>query len=360
MTKTLQFVLPFVLFILFTYRMQAQTSTIKLGISKSPVGQEKTFLEIQKDFEKYWEPYNVKDGYYIENGERKKALGWKQFRRWEWYWNNRVDPTTGKFPDKRASDSYTKRNSSKGDRSPTGAWIGLGPSSTSGGYNGLGRLNCVAFRPGDNNTIYVGSPAGGLWKTTNGGSNWNPLTDNNAVLGVSDAIVIAGTTTSSDIIYIGTGDRDGGSMWTLGGGQWNDNNSVGVLKSTDGGVSWSSTGLTFSTSQKETVNRMLKDPGNDNIIYTATSNGLYHTSDAGVNWTLLNTEEFVDIELKPGSAQTIYGSTRTGKIYRSTDGGSTWSIVLDEYSAGGRRINLAVTTDDNSYVYAVVTNQNEE
>ncbi|RLD44445.1 MAG: hypothetical protein DRI89_03165 [Bacteroidetes bacterium] len=314
----------------------------------------KTFFTIQKAFNDYWESYNVNsDGYYIENGLRQKAMGWKQFKRWEWYWDKRVDPGTGEFPDKHASDFIRERKKTNGSRNATGNWTPMGPSSTSGGKNGLGRLNCIAFRPGDNNTFYVGSPSGGLWKTTNGGTDWTVLTDQNAVLGVSDIIVVSGSSPSTDTIYIATGDRDGGSMWSLGGGQSNDNNSIGILKSTDGGGSWSTTGLSYSASQKKTINRLLVHPNDNNIIYAATSAGLYQSTDSAATWSLLDINEFIDMEFKPGNPSTMYGSTRFGRIFRSTNSGITWTKVFDNIPSGGRRIDLAVSANQSSWVYAV-------
>jgi len=351
MTKTIRIVL-LVLVVAFFNTAIAQT---KMTTSLKPVPtQELSFFEIQKSFNDYWGPKNVENGYFVENGIKKKAFGWKQFKRWEYYWSTRIDPTTGAFPNKRASDFYVKRGNTSGDRNATGNWTSMGPTSATGGYHGLGRLNCVAFRSGDNNTFYVGSPSGGLWKTTDGGTNWTVLTDDNDVLGVSDAIVIAGASTSSDTVYIATGDRDGGSMWSLGGGQWHDNNSIGVLKSTDGGTTWSSTGLTFTTSQKETINRMLLDPNDNNIIYAATSNGLYKTTDAGTSWTNIYSIEFVDIEFNPGNSQTIYGSTRNGKIYLSTNGGSSWTNSLDLSGSNAERIDIAVSANETGWVFAVV------
>ncbi|MCF6342808.1 MAG: PKD domain-containing protein, partial [Bacteroidales bacterium] len=333
----------------------AQTQQVKKRLQKQ---EETTFFSIQKSFNDYWAPYNVKNGYYTENGIKKKAAGWKQFRRWEWYWNVRVDPTTGRFPTISAADVRKQmfRPPNNGAMAATGNWTSMGPSSTTGGYAGLGRLNCVAFRSGDNNTIYTGSPSGVLWKTTDGGSNWPSLTDANDVLGVSDAIVIAGATPATDIVYIGTGDRDGGSMWTLGGGQSNDNNSIGVLKSTDGGTTWATTGLTFTASQKRTINRMLVNPTDNTMLYAATSVGLYQTTDAGVNWSQLVATEYVDIKYKPGDNQTMYGSTRTGKIYRSTNAGTTWTNTIDTYAAGGRRVDIAVSANQPTWVYAIITN----
>lgn len=354
MNKSLLLIITFL--ILVSFALHAQNSiNIQNTISQSNT--EQSFFDIRNDFNSFWDSKNVQNnGYYIENGVEKKAYGWKQFKRWEWYWNNRVDPTTGQFPNTGASDYYEKRNTAKGTRNATGNWTNLGPSTSSGGYSGLGRLNCIGFREGDANTYYVGSPSGGIWKTTDNGSNWTVLTDDNDVLGVSDVVVIAGASTSTDVVYIGTGDRDGGSMWSLGGGQNHDNNSIGVLKSIDGGATWSTTGLTFTASQKETVNRILLDTDDDNTLYAATSDGLYKTTDAGVNWTLMSGYIFVDIEFKPTDDQTIYGATRYGRIYQSTDGGANWTQASDLNSSGGRRIDLAVSADEPTWVYAVVVN----
>ena len=185
-----------------------------------------TLNEIQKAFNDYWEPKNVEGGYYELNGERVKAAGWKQFKRWEWFWETRVDAQTGEFPSTSAfyeMQKYREQNPQLKSGSSTGNWTSMGPTSSTGGYHGLGRLNCVAFHPSDNNTIYVGAAAGGIWKTTDGGNTWVTLSDNNAVLGVSDIIVLENGGTET--IYIATGDRDA-----------RDNYSVGVLKSIDGGL----------------------------------------------------------------------------------------------------------------------------
>ena len=349
------------IFLLFISGLFLSTTLIAqtLNVKKAPAPQkEKTFFEIQKDFNDYWAPFHVKDGYYVENGVKKKAPGWKQFKRWEYYWENRVNPTTGAFPKTTAADVYQKLKKQRSSRSSTGNWTSLGPSSSSGGYEGLGRINCVAFRPGDNNTYYAGAPSGGLWKTTDNGATWTVLTDNNAVLGVSDAVVIAGTTAAADTIYIATGDRDGGSMWHLGSGNWSDNNSIGVLKSTDGGTTWNTTGLSFSASEKKSVWRLLMDPNNHNVVYAATSDGLYKTTDGGANWTQISGYLLKDIEFKPGNTSVMYGGNTTGYIYRSTDGGQNWSTIINEYSNSGRRVNLAVTEDDATYVYAIMSYSN--
>jgi hypothetical protein len=306
-----------------------------------------TLYDYQNAFKEFWKDKNVDLGYYHENGVKRKAYGWKQFRRWENFWESRVHATSGEFPSvsdyQIADKQYQEQLIHK---STSGNWTSLGPTSSTGGYAGIGRVNCIAFHPSDLNTFWVGTPAGGLWKTSNGGNSWTVLTDDNAVLGVS-AIVIPTDYAISNTIYIGTGDRDAF-----------DNVSVGVLKSSDGGSTWSSTGLTFSPGNWEEVNAMLILPGNNNTIYTATTDGLYKTVNAGVSWTKLNSYEFIDIEFKPGNSTYIYASTTEGKIYRSTNGGSSFSVEYNGTASGATRIELAVSPNNTSYVYALVANDN--
>ncbi|MDZ7743115.1 MAG: PKD domain-containing protein [Bacteroidota bacterium] len=312
-------------------------------------------MKSKNAFNEYWEPYEVKKGYYLDKeGEKIRAPYWKLFKRWEWYWNDRIDKETGAFPNTTAIEELKKLEGSRNyNPSPAGDWLSMGPNSTPGGYAGLGRLNCVTFHPTDPDTYYVGAASGGIWRTEDDGASWIPLGDTNEVLGVSDIILID-PPTGSDILYIATGDRDGGSMWSLGGGQSNDNNSIGVLKSIDEGASWQSTGLSFTTDEKERVNRLLMDPNDENTLYAATTAGVYKTTNAGVNWSLLTTTAFIDMEFKPGDPATIYGSTEhwnTTKIYRSTNSGASWSEVA---SYSGIRTELDASPDEPNWVYALV------
>jgi len=156
---------------------------------------------------------------------------------------NQKNTTTGEFPSQTAQqvyNEYLKTHPQKKNKKAA-SWTSLGTSSSGGGYAGVGRINCIAFHPSDNDTYWVGAPAGGLWKTTNNGGSWTCLTDNNAVLGVS-SIIIPSDYATSNTIYIGTGDRD----------SW-DNYSIGVLKSTNGGTTWNTTGLTYSLSDNDMV-----------------------------------------------------------------------------------------------------------
>lgn len=293
-----------------------------------------SFFEMQKNFEEYW------SGKTIERGK-----GWKQFKRWEWYWKDRVD-SLGHFPPAgmvRSEMDAFKRNNKPGKRNIQANWQSEGPSFTIGGYAGIGRMASFAFDPTNSNTLYAGAAGGGLWKSTNGGNNWVATTDDLASIGVS-GIAVHPTTPST--IYIATGDGDAG-----------DNFSVGVLKSTNGGASFSTTGLNWSTSNVRLIRRLLMDPDSPDILIAATSNGIYRTTNAGANWTQVRTGNFYDLEAKPGaSANTWYAST-SNAIWRSTDDGVTWTSM--QTISGANRIALAVTAANAAYVYALASKSSD-
>jgi len=139
------------------------------------------FYEIQEAFNKYW-----------ENKSYERGKGWKQFKRWEYLMESRVDEN-GNFPDPSMAwneylkfhQKYNVTTAKSGAKSSN--WMPLGPQSwNSIGWNpGIGRINVVAVDPNNSNIIFVGAPAGGCWKSTNGGTSWMPLTDTLATLGVS-------------------------------------------------------------------------------------------------------------------------------------------------------------------------------
>ena len=267
-------------------------------LPKDKTKQELTFYDYHKAFDEYWSQSEIKDGFYInEKGDKQKAYGWKQFKRWEWYWETEVDRETGKFPEVKPHAVYQTWKAKNKTREDSAAnWQASGPNSSNGGYAGVGRINTIAFHPTDNDTYWVGVPSGGVWQTTDNGQNWTCLTDNNPVLGISD-ILIPDDYETSQTIYIATGDRDA-----------TDNRSVGVLKSTDGGANWNATDLSFTLAQNKMTTRLLQDPNNPETIIAATSDGVYKTTDAGNTWNnQLTSESFNDMEYKRGAYGVFYG-----------------------------------------------------
>ena len=299
---------------------------------------DKNFYEIREEFQDYWSERDPEHKY-----------GYKQFMRWAYFMEQRVYPS-GEFPEPdkvfRESRDFFKGlpdNSAKAN----GDWQPIGPVSwTSIGWNpGLGRINVIKESPQDSDVLYVGSPSGGLWKSTDGGGSWNPLTDDLAGIGVSG---IAINPNHPDSIYIGTGDGDGADTY-----------SVGVLLSPDGGESWETTGLGFDVAQGVRVSKLAFRPGNTQELWVATNEGLYRTTDGAENWQLMIGGEFMrDIEFHPTDSSIIYASS--DRIHRSTDGGETFNIVPGLPSAFSvNRWTIAVTPADSSRVYALAGDQDD-
>jgi len=301
------------------------------------------FYEVQEAFYKYW-----------ENKPYERGKGWKQFKRWEYFMEPRIN-AQGIIPDPgKTWEEFQKFQKSfpseKGNKSnKTSNWTPLGPTNwNSIGWNpGIGRINTVAVDPNNSNVIYIGAPAGGCWKSTNGGNSWIPLTDTLASLGVSG---IAIDPSNSNIIYLATGDGDG-----------NDTYSIGVIKSIDGGNTWQSTGLTWTTSQSRVMRKIIINPTNPSILFVATSNGIWKTTNGGGSWTSVRTGSFKDIEFNPLNPNTIYACTNSS-IYKSTAGGAFNTFIpltngLPSNQVG--RFSIAVTPDDTNYVYALGTDPND-
>ena len=253
----------------------------------------------------------------------------------------------------------------------TAPWTDLAPK------NFAGRVLSIGFHPTDPNIMWVGSAAGGLWKTINGGTgaangiNWQYVQTGFPVLGVSSIIVAP----DGNTLYIGTGElyKDPQSP-TLGTGvtgsghdrSFRGTYGIGILKSTDGGNTWVKS-LDFSSSATVAIMDMVIDPSNPNILYAATTQGLYRTVNAGLNWLPVsitnNPRLAMDLVYKPGSSSELYatfgnfGTAGTG-IYKSINANgatptfSRLSTGLPATVTG--KIQLAVTPAAPNNVYASV------
>jgi len=285
-----------------------------------------------------------------------------QYKRWEWFTEQRVMPN-GEFPAPGITwnewKNYARSHSHSiaNTASNSGNWSFIGPTTTPGGYEGLGRIACIAFHPTVANTFWIGTPAGGLWKTTDGGTTWTTTTDNTLpVLGVSD---IAIDPTNANVMYIATGDGDQGSLSALTGGYWGDTKSVGVLKSTDGGATWNTTGLSFQVQNTILIRRLLIHPTNHMVLIAATSNGVYRTNDGGVTWNQFgNGIYFNDLAFKPGDPSIVYTTTSdfggNAQVYTSIDTAITFNQSSNFTGAG--RIQLGTSAFTPNVVHALCAN----
>jgi PKD repeat protein/photosystem II stability/assembly factor-like uncharacterized protein len=286
------------------------------------------FFKVQRAFEAYWKDRPI-----------TKGCGWKPFKRWEYMMQSRVLPNG----DRPAADlTYTAyKEYKKSVQTYAGNWISLGPSQIPypgpAGYEGLGRINTVAFHPTDASKIYIGAPAGGMWQSSDGGATWVSHTDSLATLGVS-AIIIDKNNPST--IYIGTGDRDAG-----------DAPGMGVFKSTDNGLSW----VPWNTGMgNKTVGRMLQHPTNDQIMLAATSGGLFRTTDGGATWTASSSANFKTVEFKPGDPNIVY-AVAGASFYRSTNNGTSFTLITSGIPAGQQRGAIAVSAAAPNYVYLLLS-----
>lgn len=331
-------------FILLIFLPVLQTSA--QGINDDPIGKNEYFINEYP----YWvdmmnDPtinfYDVQEAFneYFSDKPKGKGTGWKQFKRWEWFMEQRVYPSGERIPQAQAWNEmkkFKKLYPSDGNL-PRGNWEDMGPHdylNNTGHWNpGLGRINVIERDPDNQDIIYFGAPSGGLWRTTDEGGHWEILTDHLPVIGVSG---IALHPDDPDIIYIGTGDKDA-----------NDNYSIGVLKSTDGGYTWMETGLNWQVTQGRTIAKLMMHPDDPKTLFAATTSGLFRTQDDGDTWTKLLNGDIDDLEFKPGDPDIIYALTK--KLYRSTDGGENFSLVSSATSSG--RAQIAVTEANPDYVY---------
>src|SRR5215218_10122458 len=195
------------------------------------------------------------------------------------------------------------------------------------GPHRAGRVTAVAGVPGRADLYYMATPGGGVWKTTGGGTVWEPVFDSARVSSVG-ALAVAPS--NPEVIYVGTGEETEGD---------------GVYKSTDGGKSWANVGL------RETryITSLVVDPRDPNTVLVGSlgdpasgaARGVYRTTDGGKSWRqVLSTGDragIADMCAAPNEPRTVYAATWTGRplpndtrplavsqVFKSTDGGATW------------------------------------
>jgi len=250
------------------------------------------------------------------------------------------------------------------NRSSTNEWVAQGPGNIGG------RINAIAIHPTQPDTMYVGSASGGVHKTLDGGQTWTPIFDDFSYLAIG---AIALDPSNPETVYVGTGDPNITGYPFIGDG---------VYKSTDGGQSWTHLGLT----DQRIVSRILVDPANPNKIFVATmglpflrnnDRGLYRSLDGGQTWTevlfVSNQAGVVDLIMDPFNSNVLYAaswdrirnneeSTVNGPgagIWKSVDGGTNWTLLsggLPTLPQG--RIGLAISHQTPNLLFAIYVGTN--
>jgi len=239
-------------------------------------------------------------------------------------------------------------------------WRQIGP------FRG-GRVLAVAGVPGDPNTYYFGAVAGGIFKSTNGGMTWVPMSDH---LSVSSIGAIAVADADHNVLYAGSGEA------CLRG---NISYGDGVYKSIDAGRTWANVGLKDSRH----IGALIIDPRNPDIVLVAalghawgpnTERGVFRTADGGKTWQkVLYKDEntgAIDVVFDPKNPSIVYASLWQVRrqpwhfnsggpgsgLYKSTDGGLTWKQLTGHGLPDGElgRIGVSVSGADSNRVYAMI------
>lgn len=241
--------------------------------------------------------------------------------------HGRIDPAARS---KRVAVEYAYRVARKRESLGIGGntWMSIGPT------NGAGRINGLAVHPTSAGTLYAGAAGGGLWKTTNAGTNWIPLTDDINDLSVG-AVALAPS--SPNIIYLGTGEPVGSS--SFGG--------IGLLKSTDGGATWLFPASVVSSS----FYRISVHPTNPMDLVIATSDGGFRSLDGGSTWTLVIPSIVTDVVRDPTNASVLFAASG-GRVLKSTDGGGTWLEKSAGLTLTYNRVALAISPSNPMVIYA--------
>jgi photosystem II stability/assembly factor-like uncharacterized protein len=231
-----------------------------------------------------------------------------------------------------------------------------------------GRIDDFAVVESNPDTFYVGAATGGVWKTTNDGTTFEPVFDHEGVSSIGDVTVAP---SDPSIVWVGTGEANNRQSSSWGNG---------VYKSTDGGKTWAHLGL----AETQHIGRIVIHPANPNVVYVAAlghlwgpnpERGVYKTTDGGKTWNrvlFVNDDTgVVDIAMDPQSPDTLYAAAYERRrtvfgyngggpgsgIYKTTDGGTTWKKLTKNLPEGDTgRIGLAIYRRNPDIVYALIEN----
>jgi photosystem II stability/assembly factor-like uncharacterized protein len=234
-----------------------------------------------------------------------------------------------------------------------------------------GRIDDIDVVESNPHIIYAATASGGLWKTINNGTTWEPLFDNESHSSIGDVTIAP---SNPDIVWVGTGEPNNRQSSSWGNG---------VYKSIDGGKTWANMGLKDS----HHIGRLVIHPQNPDVVYVAAAGhlwgankerGLYKTTDGGRTWTnkkFLNEDTgFIDVAMDPASPNTLYaaayqrrrapfgfngGGPHSG-LYKTTDGGETWTRLVNGLPPGDAgRIGINIYRKDPQIIYITYEHSTE-
>src|SRR5579871_3757120 len=251
------------------------------------------------------------------------------------------------------------------------SWTSIGPQPSTplgtpfgGSPSASGRVSALAVDPTNSSIVYLGGANGGIWKSTDAGTTWTPLTDTEPSLSVG---AIAIDPSNHNTIYVGTGEGNYAAGGIIGDSYY----GAGILKSTNGGTSWTQITGPFvgpfgsdSIDGGAFIGALAVSPSNSQILlaglYSASTthpSGVYRSTNGGSSWTLVldgnssNPNPGTSIVFDPSNGNNVYAalgnfagdaSFLTNGVYKSTNGGQTWTKILGETGDVAGRIVLAI------------------
>lgn len=246
-------------------------------------------------------------------------------------------------------------------------WQNIGPAPMRNSAMGKqpidvsGRTRAIVIDPRDSNVIYIGTALGGVWKSTNGGTSWTPLTDNQPSLAIG---ALALDPNNPDIVYAGTGEP------TLG---LDNYYGAGILKSTDAGQNWSVIGAENFAGMG--VSKIIVDPTDSTIIYASSARtgnegaafparGVFKSTNGGQSWeAVLGCTEAScigvnDLVLTATEPPALLAGAQGYGIFRSTDGGANWQLLgnglPDPNQFRVQRVVLDASPSNPNVIYASI------
>ncbi len=324
-------------------------------------------LDQERDFSKIMETV---DAYYREQNYQsnpKLFSEYKKWNRWAWFAVRHLDES-GEVDYKSATyfeEAKRMQQSMRveGSRSNSGVWNFVGPTTTSWANNvgskGIGRVDRLAFHPANGNIVIAATPAGGLWRSNDGGLNWYSISSHIPNCGIS-GIVVSSDDPSGNKIFILTGDADSGI------GSYVDNygykrTSIGVLVTYDGGVTWNKAGNSGTVLTGLFGYKILQVRGTPSRLIVASNNGIYRSNDFGITWALI---EFAgipifDLEQHPTNNAILYAAL-SNTVRKSSDSGLFFNTIpiFSPLPSSCTRSAIAVTADEPNEIYYLQCGQN--
>jgi len=222
----------------------------------------------------------------------------------------------------------------------------------------VGRVTALAVDPANEGTMYLGAAAGGVWKTSNSGRVWTQLFDTIGTESIGSILMESG---NPDHVWVGTGEAFAGCLDYFG---------LGLFYSADGGTTFEARNGSGDTAMPLSfITALAQSPADPNVLIvggqghcngngSTTGGGLYRTADGGATWTMVFAagSGSRDVIFDPRDANVVFAQLRSKGIYKSTDGGQNWTVLqngipINSAAAYGR---LAMSASNPDTMYALL------